>query len=86
LRRGPPADPVAQGVTLFQSPPQASPEEALADILHEVAEHHARMTVLEIYGARDQGLVEAALGTIRFVVSHSEPGHLVASLSTTGPG
>jgi hypothetical protein len=86
LKRDPPADALAQGLTLFQSLPKASPEEAFADILDTIAEHHPRMTVLEVYGVRDQRLVEPALATIRFIVSHSEPDHLVASISTTGPG
>lgn len=72
LNRDPTADARDRGLTLFRSPPDLGPGEAVAEILHTIVEHHPRVTVIEVYGIRDpqahQGLrgdeIDRCLGCI----------------------
>jgi hypothetical protein len=83
LKRTPPAEALARGVTIFQASHEASLEE-LADILETIVEHHPLMTVLEVYGLRDRHVAERALAGIRFVVSNSESDRVVAVKHSEG--
>jgi hypothetical protein len=82
LKRSAPKDPLAQGITIFQSPAQLSPEGAVAEVLDTLLEHHFGAAVLEIYGVRDPHALEKALGGSGFIASGSEAGRIVCTRKT----
>lgn len=85
LKLNVPEDPLAQGITLFESPSQLTPEESLADILDTLVEHHFHLTILEIYGVRDSARLRSVLAGSGFVVSSSEADHVACSRTPPSP-